>query len=102
MIIHSLKMEVFIIPLNWEIKPFDLKLINNLAQSHPYQKFMFIVSKYYMSYHDEYPGDVLDEIDYFELFDRYYRYGIIFDDYDLHPEDVLYVKEDFSETPPDI
>ena len=100
MIIHSLEMEEFI-PLNLELKPYDLKMINDLSRNHPYQKIMFIVIKCYMSYHDEYPGDVLDEIDYFELLDSYYRYGITFHKkYDLYPEDVLYVKEDFDETPP--
>ena len=40
MILCSPEMDKFIIPLNWEIKPFDLKLINNLARIHPYTKTM--------------------------------------------------------------
>ena len=40
MIIHSIEMEEFI-PLNWEIKPFDLKKINDISRNHPYQKIMF-------------------------------------------------------------
>ena len=39
---------------------------------------MFLVYKYYCSYADEISGDILDEIDYFELLDNYYRYGITF------------------------
>ena len=86
--------------------------------------------KYYCSYVDGFEGDILDEIDYFNLLDRYYRYGITFEDSDLYPgkkilyekedsvvsfpfrfgvafedgdpypEKILYVKEEFDETPP--
>ena len=120
-------MDKFIIPLNWEIKPFDLKLINSLVRDHPYQATMFLVYKYYCSYIDEIGGDILNDIDYFKLLDRYYRYGITFEDGDCYPEkrllyekrkkrspfdirirfeddniypELLYVKEDFDETPP--
>ena len=58
---------------------------------------MFLVYKYYASYDDE--------IDYFQLLDRYYRYGITYEDSDLYPEEFfgfgvpfnnkLYVYEDF-------
>ena len=124
MIICCPEMNELIINSNWELKPFDLKLINNLARNHPYQKTMFWVFKYYDSY-DQIEGDVLNEIDYFELLDRYYRYGITFKDDDLYPKkrklyekkmvnfdfgikfengnifpELLYVKEDFSVTPP--
>ena len=44
MILCSPEMDKFIIPLNWEIKPFDLKLINNLERNYPYQKIIFYVS----------------------------------------------------------
>lgn len=100
MIIHSIEMENFI-PSNWEMKPFDLKLINNLTRKHPYQQTMFLVYKYYYSYVDEFEGDVIDEINYFEILDNYYRYGITFQEkYELYPENVLYVKKYFDETPP--
>ena len=98
MIVYSLEMKEFI-PLNWELKPFDLKLINNLARNHPYQQTMFWVCKYYGSYDDEVEGYIFFEIDYFELLDRYYRYGITFEDGNLYPENILYVKEDFKEYP---
>ena len=99
MIIHSIEMDEFI-PSEWKLKPYDLKMINDLARNHPYQKTMFLVYKYYCSYDDEVEGDRLNEIDYFKLLDRYYRYGITFDKCDLYPENVLCVKEDFNETPP--
>ena len=99
MIIHSVEMDKFK-PSNWEIKHFDLKLINNLARNHPYQEIMFLVYKYYCSYVDEFEGDILYEIGYFELLDRYYRYGITFQDRDPYPENLLCVKEDFDVTPP--
>ena len=99
MIVHSIEMDEFI-PSEWKLKPYDLKMINDLARNHPYQKTMFLVYKYYCSYDDEVEGDRLNEIDYFKLLDRYYRYGITFDKCDLYPENVLCVKEDFNETPP--
>ena len=92
-------------PSNWELKPFDLKMKNDLARNHPYQRTMFLVNKYYASYDDEVEGEILYEIDYFQLLDRYYRYGITFEDSDLYPEEFfgfgvpfnnkLYVYEDF-------
>ena len=99
MIVHSIEMDEFI-PSEWKLKPYDLKMINDLARNHPYQKTMFLVYKYYCSYDDEVEGDRLNEIDYFKLLDRYYRYGITFDKCDLYPENVLCVKEDFNETLP--
>ena len=85
------------IPLKWELEPFDLKKINDISRNHPYQQTMFLVCKYYCSYDDEFEGDILDEIDYFELLDIYYRYGITFPKkYELYPENVLCVKEDFD------
>ena len=86
MIICCPEMDKLIINSNWELKPFDLKLINNLLRNHPYQKIMYWVYKYYYSYDDGFEGDILDEIDYFNLLDRYYRYGITFEDDDLYPE----------------
>ena len=98
MILCSPEMDKFIIPLNWEIKPFDLKLINNLARIHPYTKTMYLVYKYYASYVDEVESDILDEIDYFKLLNRYYRYGITFEDYELYPKKrILYEKENFDD-----
>ena len=126
MILGSPELDKFIVPLNWEIKPFDLKLINDLSRNHPYQKAMFWVYKYYASYDDEVEGDILNEVDYFKLLDRYYRYGITFEDDDLYPKkrilyeeknevkfrfrtdfedgkilpELLYVYEDFNKNPP--
>ena len=127
MIISCLEMDKLILPLNWKIKPFDSKLINTLARNHPYQEAMFLVYKYYCSYIDEIGGDILNDIDYFKLLDRYYRYGITFEDGYCYPEkrllyekrkkrspfdigirfeddniypELLYVKEDFDETGP--
>ena len=99
MIIYDIEMDKFI-PLKWELEPFDLKKINDISRNHPYQQTMFLVCNYYCSYDDEVEGDILYEIDYFKLLDRYYRYGITFDNGDLYPENVLCVNEDFDETPP--
>ena len=100
MIWWSIEMDKFI-PLNWEVKPFDLKKINDISRNHPYQEFMFVVYKYYCSYVDSFPGDILNDFDYFEILDNYYRYGIFFQKkYTLFPKNVLYVNEDFSKNPP--
>ena len=96
MILGCPEMNELIINSNWELKPFDLKLINNLERNHPYQKIMFLVYKYYCSYVDEVEGDIINEIEYFKLLDRYYRYGITFEDCDLYPKKrILYEKENF-------
>ena len=87
-------------PSNWEIKPFDLKKINDIKVNHPYQKIMILVYKYYCPYVDGFPGDILNEVDYFKVLDNYYRYGISFQKkHELYPENVLYVHEDFKENP---
>ena len=109
MIIYCLEMDEFD-TTNKELKPFDLKLINNLARNHPYQEIMILVYKYYCSYVDGFRGDILDEIDYFELLDRYYRYGITFRNENLYPNTFwnkgmpfsnrLYVYEDLDKSPP--
>ena len=69
MMVHCDEMDELIVPFNWEPKPYDLKMINDLTRNHPYQKIMFLVYKYYCSYVDEFPGDILYEIDYFKLLD---------------------------------
>ena len=93
MILDSPEMNELIINSNWEIKPFDLKLINDLARNHPYQKTMFWVYKYYASYDNEFEGDILNDTDYFKLLDRYYRYGITFEDGDLYPKKRILYEE---------
>ena len=69
MIIHSIEMDEFI-PSEWKLKPYDSKMINDLARNHPYQETMFLVYKCYCSYVDEFPGDILNEVDYFEILDN--------------------------------
>ena len=49
MIIHSIEMDEFI-PSEWKLKPYDSKMINDLARNHPYQETMFLVYKCYCSY----------------------------------------------------
>ena len=94
--LYCTEMDKLNIPSNWEFKPFDLKLINNLTRNHPYQKTMFLVYKYYASYDDEVEGDILDEINYFGFLDRYFRYGITFGNEDIYPKKrILYEKENF-------
>ena len=91
----SPEIDQLVIPSKWEIKPFDLKFTNNLSLNHPYQRAMIWVYKDYDFYVDEIEGDILDDIDYFGLLDRYYRYGITFEDQHIFPRDrKLYEEED--------
>ena len=113
MIIHSIEMDKFI-PSNWKLKPFDLKLINNLERNHPFQKTMFITYNYYPNYQTggddedgvDYYGtglenDVVEDVDYFELLDNFYRYGITFQKkYEIYPENVLCVKSYYDKDEP--
>ena len=103
MIIGSIELNKFI-PSKWELKPFDLKLINNLERNHPFQKNMFLIYKYYPNYQTggddedgvDYYGtglenDVVEDVDYFKILANFYRYGITFEDDEIYPENVLCV-----------
>lgn len=109
MIIGSYELDNFI-PSKWELKPFDLKLINNLSNNHPFQKTMFITYKYYPNYQTggddedgvDYYGtdlenDVVEDVNYFKILDNFYRYGITFQKkYEIYPENVLCEKSDYE------
>ena len=102
MIICSPEMNKFIIPRNFKFKLFDLKKINTLARNHPFQHLVFILYKYCYDFltNEEYDNDyILDEY-YFILLDRYYRYGITFEDDNVYDKNKLYLYEDFEEKPP--
>ena len=112
MIIGSIELNKFI-PSKWELKPFDLKSINNLERNHPFQKNMFLIYKYYPNYQtggddedgvDYYPtgleNDVVKDVNYFELLDRFYRYGITFEDDQIYPENVLCVESYYHKDKP--
>ena len=62
MILGSDDLDNFV-PTSWELKPFDLKLINDLSISHPFQKIMFITYQYCPNYHTG--GDDEDGVDYY-------------------------------------
>ena len=96
------EMDKLKIPQDCEIESYDLNLINDISRIHPYQYAIFVVYKYYSSYYDEEEelGDVLHEIDYFMLLDRYYKYGITFDKYQLYPGNIIYIKEDLDKGKP--
>ena len=76
-------------PINWELKPFNLKHINDISRIYPYQELIFRFYKYCPSNDDLYFPD-----DYFVLLDRYYRYGIGFNDSEIYFEDSICVQED--------
>ena len=53
------------------------------------------VFEFYNFYNDELEDDILYEIDYFKLLDRYYRQGISFEDNELYPKKrILYEKKE--------
>ena len=74
-------------PKNWELKPFNLKYINDISMIYPYQKNIFILYKYHG----------LDDIklldSYVKLLDRYYRYGIGFMDDEIYFGNSLFVEK---------
>ena len=101
MIICSPEMDKFILPPDFKLKPFDLKLINTLALNHPFQNTVLMLWKYSPDFTENeiYDDDEYFEKDYFFLLDRYYRYGITFEDEEIYYEKKLYVYEDLEENP---
>ena len=85
MIVASPELRKFV-PLKWELNPFDLKLIDTISRKHPFQYTIFIINKYSgdFLYNDEYDNDEYFRTDYFDLLDKYYRYGISFEDDQIH------------------
>ena len=90
-----------------EIKPFDLKDINQLPSTHPYQK---LIGHMVLCDPDElydrernnhfYDFDIisgdLDFKEYFKWLDNYYRYGIVFnEEYEVFPGNILYVASNY-------
>ena len=79
-------MNKFIIPPDFKFKLFDLKKINTLARNHPFQHLVFMLIKYSGDFleNEEYDNDPYLDEDYFILLDRYYRYGITFEDSNIY------------------
>ena len=95
-------MNEFIIPPAFKFKLFDLKKINTLARNHPFQHLVFMLIKYSGDFleNEEYDNDLYLDEDYFILLDRYYKFGITFENSDVYYKKKLYVFEDFEENPP--
>ena len=101
MIISSYEMKNYNIPPDFKFKLFDLKN-KILLRNHPFQYLIFILYKYcygdFMTDSD-YDNDGIFE-KYFILLDRYYRYGIIFEDNEVYDKNKLYLcKCDYEEYP---
>ena len=94
MIIVSPELTKFV-PLKWELNPFDLKLIDTISRKHPFQHTIFILNKYSgdFLYNDDYDNDEYFKTDYFDLLDKYYRYGISFEDDQIYFKNFLCVEE---------
>ena len=82
MIVFSDKFNIYNIHPDFKFKLFDLKKINTLARNHPFQHLVFILYKYCYDFirSEEYDNDDIFDEFYFNLLDRYYRYGITFED----------------------
>ena len=102
MITCSPEMNKFIIPPDFKFKLFDLKKINTLARNHPFQHLVFMLIKYSDDFleNEEYDNDPYLDEDYFISLDRYYKFGITFENSDVYYKKKLYVFEDFEENPP--
>ena len=94
-------MNKFIIPPDFKFKLFDLKKINTLARNHPFQHLVFMLNKYSYDFlqNEEYDNDPYLDEDYFILLDRYYKFGITFENSDVYYKKNIYVFEDFEENP---
>ena len=86
MIICSPEMNKFIIAPDFKFKLFDLKKINTLARNHPFQHLVFMLIKYSGDFLEieEYDDDPYLDEDYFILLDRYYKFGITFENSDVY------------------
>ena len=95
-------MNKFIIPPDFKFKLFDLKKNNTLARNHPFQHLVFMLIKYSDDFleNEEYDNDPYLDEDYFISLDRYYKFGITFENSDVYYKKKLYVFEDFEENPP--
>ena len=94
MIICSPELIKFVIPHDFNFDLFDLKKINSLHNNHPFQCLVFILQKYCCDFisNEEYDNDEIFE-EYFILLDRYYKYGITFQDDNVYDKKKLYVDE---------
>ena len=86
MIIFSPEMDEFILPYEFKFKHFDLKLINTLARNHPFQHLVYKLVKYSGDFleNEEYDNDPYLDEDYFILLDRYYKFGITFENSNVY------------------
>ena len=108
MIISSYELKNYYIPPDFKFELFDLKN-KILFRNHPYQHLIFILYKYcYGDFipdpenDEEYDDDDYDELfkKHFKLLDRYYRYGITFEDDEIYDKNKLYLcKSDYEEYP---
>ena len=102
MIICSSELNHFIITDDFKFELFDLKKINTLARNHPFQHLVFILYKYCCDFleNEEYDNDSIFDKEYFILLDRYYKYGITFEDDNVYDKKKLYVYEYTNINPP--
>ena len=102
MIICSSELNHFIITDDFKFELFDLKKINTLARNHPFQHLVFILYKYYCDFleNEEYDNDSIFDKEYFILLDRYYKYGITFEDRNVYDKKKLFVYENTEINPP--
>ena len=87
--------------MKWELNSLDLKLIDTIFRRHPFQYLIFILYKYSgdFLYNEEYDNDNYFKTTYFELLDKYYRYGNCFEDDEIFFEKYLCVKEYTDDIP---
>ena len=100
MILCSPELTKFV-PTKWELNDFDLKLINTIQRKHPFQKSMFILYKYCceLLYNEKYDNDEYFKSTYFDLLDKYYRYGICFENDQVFFKNFLCVEKYTDEIP---
>ena len=90
MIICSPEMKKRILPPDFKLKPFDLKLINTLAINHPFQNTVFMLWKYFPDFID---NEIYDDDKYFE--EDYFFYLIDIIDMELLLKIVIFIMKNF-------
>ena len=77
-------------PKKWELEPFDLEKINSIKSVHPFYYIMRDVYKYYqeegiffISGAGPPEEDLVKGMNYFQMLDNYYRYGIGFNNKEM-------------------
>ena len=80
------EMANLIISKDFKFELFDLKKINTIARNHPFNHLVYMFYKYSPDFleNEVCDNDPYLDKDYFILLDRYYKFGINFEDSNVY------------------